>query len=136
VPARRAQPPATVFRRPNRNCFVALQQQWLNSQHQLWQAFAQRKPDDGRAPRWSGWIRRTAASVRRMVVSPYFDYLRQAYVLNAAFMRECVEATPVADGRAKDRMRYLSKQMIEAMSPANFAATNPEFIQTALRYRG
>jgi polyhydroxyalkanoate synthase len=123
---------------PESAALVALQQKWAENQQKLWQAFAQRQPEDGtpvtpvvrmdpsdrrfRAAEWSS--------------SPYFDYLRQAYVLNAAFMRECVEATPVADGRAKDRLRYMSKQMIEAMSPANFAATNPEFVQTALRTEG
>ncbi len=133
--------PATAshFPAPDAARFSALHQQWLERQHQLWQSFAQKRTEEGggasinvvpadpsdrrfRAPEWSG--------------SPYFDYLRQAYLLNSAFVRDCVEATPVADGRAKDRLRYVSKQMIEAMSPANFAATNPEFIQTALRTEG
>jgi polyhydroxyalkanoate synthase len=123
---------------PESAALVALQQKWAENQQKLWQAFAQRKPEDGtprpRSSRMDPSDRRFRAA--EWSSSPYFDYLRQAYVLNAAFMRECVEATPVADGRAKDRLRYMSKQMIEAMSPANFAATNPEFVQTALRTEG
>jgi polyhydroxyalkanoate synthase len=127
---------AGAFPPPETERFAALHQQWLNSQYQLWQAFAQRKPDEAAAP-----LVPTDPSDRRFRApewsqSPYFDYLRQAYSLNSTFIRDSVEATPVSDGRAKDRMRYLSKQMIEAMSPANFAATNPEFIQTALRTDG
>ena len=126
-----------AFPAPEASRFSELHQQWLESQHRLWQAFAQRKPDDGPAPA----VVQPEPTDRRFRApewtrSPYFDYLRQAYLLNAQFMRACVEATPVADGRAKDRMRYLSKQMIEAMSPANFAATNPEFVETALRTEG
>ncbi|HEY9194358.1 MAG TPA: class I poly(R)-hydroxyalkanoic acid synthase [Methyloversatilis sp.] len=129
---------AGSFPAPEAAQFSALQQQWVENQQKLWQAFSQRNPGETtttapvvpfdpadrrfRAPEWSN--------------SPYFDYLRQAYAVNSAFVRDCVEAAPVADGRAKDRLRYLSKQMIEAMSPANFAATNPEFIQTALRTEG
>lgn len=129
---------AGSFPVPEAAQFSALQQQWAENQQKLWQAFSQRNPGEAaaaapvvpfdpadrrfRAPEWSN--------------SPYFDYLRQAYAVNSAFVRDCVEAAPVADGRAKDRLRYLSKQMIEAMSPANFAATNPEFIQTALRTEG
>lgn len=129
---------AGSFPAPEAAQFSALQQQWAENQQKLWQAFGQRNPGDTaaaapvvpfdpadrrfRAPEWSN--------------SPYFDYLRQAYAVNSTFVRDCVEAAPVADGRAKDRLRYLSKQMIEAMSPANFAATNPEFIQTALRTEG
>jgi polyhydroxyalkanoate synthase len=128
--------PAINFPPPEAERFAALHQQWLESQHRLWQAFAQRQPDEPSAP-----VVKLDPSDRRFRApewsqNPYFDYLRQAYALNSAFMRDCVEATPVADGRAKERMRYLSKQMIEAMSPANFAATNPEFIQTALRTEG
>ncbi|MCR6667054.1 MAG: alpha/beta fold hydrolase [Methyloversatilis sp.] len=127
----------SAFPAPEAARFSELHQQWLESQHRLWQAFAQRKPDDGPAPA----VVQSDPTDRRFrapewTKSPYFDYLRQAYLLNAQFMRACVEATPVADGRAKDRMRYLSKQMIEAMSPANFAATNPEFVETALRTEG
>jgi polyhydroxyalkanoate synthase subunit PhaC len=127
---------ANNFPAPETTRFTALHQEWLEKQQTLWQALARHSPDQPppavapadpadrrfRAPEWSQ--------------SAYFDYLRQAYLLNSAFMRDCVEATPVADGRAKDRLRYLSKQVIEAMSPANFAATNPEFIQTALRSEG
>jgi polyhydroxyalkanoate synthase len=43
---------------------------------------------------------------------------------------------PVEDGRAKDRLRFLTRQMVEAMAPSNFAATNPEFIQSALESKG
>ncbi|ENO90186.1 PHA/PHB synthase family protein [Thauera linaloolentis] len=68
--------------------------------------------------------------------SPVFDYVRQAYLLNAGFLKEMAEALPIADGRAKSRIQFLTRQYIEALAPTNFAATNPEFIKTAIETKG
>src|SRR5690606_29648033 len=64
--------------------------------------------------------------------SPVFDYVRQAYLLNAGFLQEVAEQMPIADGRAKQRIQFLTRQYIDALAPTNFAATNPEFIKAAL----
>jgi polyhydroxyalkanoate synthase len=46
-----------------------------------------------------------------------------------------VEAAEV-DARAKHRLRFFTRQYIDAMSPANFAATNPDAIKAALETDG
>jgi polyhydroxyalkanoate synthase len=43
---------------------------------------------------------------------------------------------PMADGPAKTRMQFLTRLYVEAMAPSNFAATNPEFVKTALESKG
>jgi polyhydroxyalkanoate synthase len=68
--------------------------------------------------------------------SPVYDYMRQAYLLNSDYLRKMAEVLPVEDGQAKARVRFLTRQVIEALSPTNFAATNPEFIKTALETKG
>jgi polyhydroxyalkanoate synthase len=68
--------------------------------------------------------------------SPVYDYLRQAYLINAEYVKRMVEAAPMADGQAKDRMRFLTRQMVDAMAPSNFLATNPEFVKTAMETKG
>ncbi|HQZ02763.1 MAG TPA: class I poly(R)-hydroxyalkanoic acid synthase [Thauera sp.] len=68
--------------------------------------------------------------------SPVFDYVRQAYLLNAGLLKEMAEALPITDGRAKSRIQFLTRQYIEALAPTNFAATNPEFMKAALETKG
>ena len=67
--------------------------------------------------------------------SRYHDYLRQAYLLNSRFLSDLVEAAEL-EPFAKQRLRFFTRQMIDAMSPANFAATNPEALQLALETNG
>jgi len=67
--------------------------------------------------------------------SPYHDYLRRAYQLNSRFLDEVLE-TANLDERTKHRLRFYTHQLIDAMSPANFAATNPEALRLALDTNG
>ena len=67
--------------------------------------------------------------------NPYHDYLRQAYQLNSRFLGDLVESVELEEP-AKQRLRFCTRQLIDAMSPANFAATNPEVLRLALDTRG
>src|SRR5712671_74407 len=55
----------------------------------------------------------------------YYDYLRQSYLLASSYVEELVEQAALEPG-AKERARFAARQWIDSMSPANFAATNPE----------
>jgi polyhydroxyalkanoate synthase subunit PhaC len=66
--------------------------------------------------------------------SPYFDLLRQSYLLNSKQLSEFVDQAQV-DEKSKLHLRFYARQFIDAMSPSNFPATNPEVIRTAIRTR-
>jgi polyhydroxyalkanoate synthase len=66
---------------------------------------------------------------------PRFDYLRQSYLAYSEFMVRSVEAAQV-DDKTKRQMTFAIRQVIDAISPANFFATNPEAIQLALKTSG
>ncbi len=68
--------------------------------------------------------------------SPYFDYVRQAYLLNADFLAKLAETVPLDDAAARSRLKFFTRQFVDAMAPSNFVATNPEFIKTALETQG
>jgi len=67
--------------------------------------------------------------------NPYFNYLKQSYLLAAEFLEKLVEAADL-QGQAKERLRFTVRQWVDAMSPANFAATNPEVLRAAQETRG
>ncbi|WP_426176262.1 class I poly(R)-hydroxyalkanoic acid synthase [Massilia sp. TWR1-2-2] len=67
--------------------------------------------------------------------NPLSAYSAASYLLNSRFlleMAEAVEATP----RDKQKIRFAVQQMVDAMSPANFLATNPEAQQHLIESKG
>jgi polyhydroxyalkanoate synthase len=121
---------------PETQEFTRLQQEFANRHVTLWSSMLARKPN-GPGPQ----IAPTDPSDRRFtssdwVSSPVFDYLRQAYLINSNFIRQVADGMPMEDGRAKARVQFLTEQYIDAMAPSNFAATNPEFIRTAIETKG
>src|SRR5688572_22706114 len=53
----------------------------------------------------------------------YYDYLRQSYLLAAEYLEGLIEGAQL-DATAKERARFAVRQWLDALCPANFAATN------------
>ena len=121
---------------PESSEMLRMQQAFAEKHVALWSSMLGRKPGDAVEP-----VVNVEAGDRRFTApewseSPMFDYVRQAYLLNAGLLKDISDALPIEDGRAKSRMQFLTRQYIEALAPTNFAATNPEFIKTALETKG
>jgi len=129
-------PAATSVPPVDPQALTALQKQYLDQQMSLWQSILGRQQGQGGdfkvAPEPGD--RRFAAPEWRE--SPVYDYLHQAYLLNTRYLKEMVEIIPAADDKARNRMRFLARQVSDAMAPSNYAATNPEFIKAALESKG
>jgi len=115
--------------------FAALQARYFQLHAALWQSALAR--DTGRdavpiAPPDRGDRRFSSAEWQRI---PWFDYLRQSYLINSRFLSDWIEALET-EPRAKERLRFIARQFSDAMSPANFAATNPEALKLALETGG
>src|SRR4051794_39357007 len=65
---------------------------------------------------------------------PFFNLLKQSYLANAKFLRDFVDQANV-DERTRMQLRFYARQYADAMSPANFPATNPEVIKKAIETR-
>src|SRR5713226_9718614 len=65
---------------------------------------------------------------------PYYDLLKQTYLLGSRQLHEFVDRAQV-DDKTKLQLRFYARQFIDAMSPSNFPATNPEVIRKAIETR-
>jgi polyhydroxyalkanoate synthase len=65
---------------------------------------------------------------------PYYDLLKQTYLLGSRHLHEFVNMAQV-DDRTRLQLRFYACQFIDAMSPSNFPATNPEVIRKAIETR-
>jgi len=108
-----------------------LQQSYFSKQARLWAALASGKRESLAQP--GPGDRRFAAKEWRD--NAYYDYLKQSYLLAAGYLEQLVEAAEL-EPQAKARARFAARQWIDAMCPANFAATNPEALRQALATQG
>ncbi len=118
------------------DALLKLQREFAARHAQLWQAQINRKPAQSSPP-----VALPAPGDRRFAApewaeSPIYDYFRQSYLINAEFVGRLVEEMPTTDAQAKARLGFMARQYVDALAPSNFAATNPEFIKTALATKG
>jgi polyhydroxyalkanoate synthase len=109
----------------------SLQQSYFDKQARLWAALASGTRETLASPEPGD--RRFAAKEWRD--NPYYDYLKQSYLLAARYVEDLVEAAQL-DAQAKSRARFAARQWIDAMCPANFPATNPDALREAFATRG
>ncbi|WP_417483838.1 class I poly(R)-hydroxyalkanoic acid synthase [Maricaulis salignorans] len=68
--------------------------------------------------------------------NPVFDAIKQSYLMNQHFMMGLVQGVEGVDERTKRKVEFLTKQMTDALSPTNFALTNPDVLRETMRTHG
>ena len=68
--------------------------------------------------------------------NPVFDYIKQAYLLNAEWARRMVASIDGLDADTARKVDFFSRQVVDAMSPTNFALTNPTVIRETVKRGG
>src|SRR5262245_52240414 len=120
-----------MLRAPAR--FAALQTNHAARQAQLWSAMLTGRKSDAPAIAPEPGDKRFAA--REWRDNPYYEYLKQSYLLAVRHLTDLAETADL-DARSKERLRFAVRQWCDAMSPTNFAATNPAVLRQALETSG
>ncbi len=68
--------------------------------------------------------------------NPWFDLIKQAYLLNARYLEGVVSAAEDLDPKTRRKVEFLTRQMIDAASPSNFPLTNPQVLEETQRTHG
>ena len=67
---------------------------------------------------------------------PFFNYLKQQYLLNSEAITGAVSALDRMDPADKKRAEYFSRQIVDLFSPTNFLGTNPDALEKAVETDG
>ena len=67
--------------------------------------------------------------------NPVFSYIKQSYLLTSKLLNEMASNANLSDSEQR-KLEFYTQQYIDALSPTNFAATNPEVLQQALETKG
>jgi polyhydroxyalkanoate synthase len=67
---------------------------------------------------------------------PFFNYLKQQYMLNTEAVTGAVASLDNLDPADKKRVEYFSRQIVDLFSPTNFLGTNPDALEKAVATDG
>lgn len=67
---------------------------------------------------------------------PYFNFVKQQYLINSDAVKQTVEDAVDLDPKEKQRLTYFSQQIIDMMAPTNFLGTNPDALEKAVATEG
>jgi polyhydroxyalkanoate synthase len=68
--------------------------------------------------------------------NPLFDTIRQTYLLISERMLGSVDAIEGLDDQTREKLRFTTRAFVDAMSPSNFALTNPRVLEKAMETKG
>ncbi len=98
----------------------------------LWQNAAQRLAGRETEP-----LAEPARSDRRFkdeawVENPLYDYIKQSYLLASRWVQGVVGEVEGLDPKDKEKVEFYTRQYLSALSPSNFAMTNPQIVRKTL----
>ncbi|MHB8668840.1 MAG: PHA/PHB synthase family protein [Burkholderiales bacterium] len=65
-----------------------------------------------------------------------FDYIKQSYLIAARHINEAVSQVKGLPGDERKKVDFFTRQYLDALSPSNFALTNPEVVRETLASGG
>ncbi len=68
--------------------------------------------------------------------NPYFNFIKQQYMLNSDAVESAVRGLEGVDPKEKQRIEFFSRQILDMFSPTNFLGTNPEALTRAVETNG
>ena len=68
--------------------------------------------------------------------SALFSFIKQSYLLTAGAIQNMVANVEGYDDKTKRKLQFYTRQFVDALSPSNFALTNPEVVRTTIETGG
>jgi polyhydroxyalkanoate synthase len=65
-----------------------------------------------------------------------FDYIKQSYLIAAQSIQESVASVEGLDAQTARKVKFFTRQYVDALAPTNFVLTNPDVLKTTLETGG
>ncbi|MEZ9244385.1 class I poly(R)-hydroxyalkanoic acid synthase [Vibrio lentus] len=112
---------------------LQLQSQWWEQQLQIWQNAALMGNTESVITEDRGDKRFIDDAWKN---DPFYSFIKQSYLLFSKSYIDTINSIEGIDEKTKERVAFFSRQAINAMSPSNFIATNPELMKLTLERNG
>jgi polyhydroxyalkanoate synthase len=67
--------------------------------------------------------------------SPFHDFLKQSYLINTRYVNSLIDRA-AGDERTRRRLSFFARQILDALSPSNYLAGNPQSLRLAMETGG
>ncbi|WP_425667017.1 class I poly(R)-hydroxyalkanoic acid synthase [Vibrio tubiashii] len=112
---------------------LKIQADWWQQQLQIWQNVALTANTEEIVKAEKGDKRFAHEEWQKDI---FFNFIKQSYLLFSKTYLETIESIEGLDEKSKERISFFSRQAINAMSPSNYIATNPELLKLTLEQNG
>jgi polyhydroxyalkanoate synthase len=65
-----------------------------------------------------------------------FDFIKQSYLITARHIHDSVSSVEGLEDHTQKKVNFFTRQFIDALSPSNFAMTNPEVFRETVKSHG
>ncbi|MCJ2376535.1 class I poly(R)-hydroxyalkanoic acid synthase [Vibrio sp. ZSDZ34] len=110
-----------------------VQMKWWAQQLEIWQRVALHNNREQVVPKESGDRRFEDQAWQD---EAFYSFIKQSYLLFSKTYLDTIENVEGLDAKAKERLSFFSRQKLNALSPSNFIATNPELLKLTLEQNG
>ncbi|EPZ8237119.1 class I poly(R)-hydroxyalkanoic acid synthase [Vibrio fluvialis] len=112
---------------------LQLQTEWWEQQLKIWQTVVLEGKKESVVESEHGDKRFAGESWQS---DPFFSFIKQSYLLYSKTYLDTINSIEGLDEKAKERILFFSRQAINALSPSNFIATNPELLKLTVEQNG
>lgn len=99
----------------------------------LWQSFLD---NAGKAPLGAQPIKDRRFSAQQWQKDPFFDLIRRSYLLTSDYMMRLIDTIDGVQPKQKEQLRFITQNFVDALSPGNFALTNPLVLEKTIETNG
>ncbi len=114
--------------------FQKVQSDFWSEGLKLWQHFL--PADAGSATSDSAADKDRRFSAPQWRAHPLFDLIRQSYLMLSDLLLKSIDTLEGIDPKQREQIRFATRAFVDALSPSNFALTNPQVIERTIATRG
>lgn len=124
----------SVLKQPT--ALADVQQEWWQKQMQILSSISMQTPgkEAEEVVSEDKWDKRF--SDKTWTGNPLYSFVKQSYLLYGQTLQNMIDSAEGVDDKAKERLQFFSRHIINSFSPTNFVATNPELIKLTLETDG
>ena len=117
--------------------FAQVQGDFARDSLALWQRFLDTGKGGAGTPATSAPVVRDRRFANpKWAESPFFDLIRQSYLLLSDYMLRLSDTVDGLDPHQKEKLRFATQNLVDALAPSNFALTNPVVLEKTLESGG